>query len=712
MGYGADCSLKKCKYGVDPLFYDNTDGVIRQTTVIHVGSNYVGKGDLTGTFKIVFYDVFGEKYVTKGLAAKTATATDVKLALQALPNGVISSNNQDVTQEQPNAVTVSKATTTDGTFSTEGDIGGGLEGTGAGLGTHGGYGSEFTITFKSNPGVLKSIELDTRDVKNPGTPDYWVANARQGQFASRYTNSLGRVNTLKYGSKLVYTNTDLSTSAGANTLVKIGGQEFRVTGADANCIVLAEPFLGASINPTVVDTGATGKVSGYEAAVTGTLASGSTDVLTITGVTTEAIADSLQPGAALYVNDCPMTAKAITIATSNTPVPTPAIAADSDATVVQKLGVEAAANNGHDCGSDVLASAQTIYRRSDDPTNQNMYKTSGDTAVAAASGFGLAIGRGSSSAYLTKQAVDGSGNAVTGSGTSAADVDTDKKAFSLTVSAAIAPAVSANDVVFANGLGPFTVDFVATTNLAFTDSSTTVTTTKDKMMGFFATVTAATWNINVQAANAQETGIVAGTVLLIGGRRYRVRSRATDDGTSSGDLLPKMVLGDNYAGGQLRQVCSGCVTAKAEAAGGGGGTHETLTVSKKLARGFPAGSQVALGKFLNVDYLSNVKTAVVDSGSNAQTIEISQHGSSGAQAAISGTAGDETYTTAHDLFVLQGFSSTGISYSVVTEAAAGTTYQYVAQCSNRGSCDASTGLCKCFKGYSNDNCDTQNMLAA
>merc|ERR1711871_1776270 len=581
----------------------------------------------------------------------------------------------------------------------------------------GGYGSEFTITFKSNPGVLKSIELDTRDVKNPGTPDYWVANARQGQFASRYTNSLGRVNTLKYGSKLVYTNTDLSTSAGANTLVKIGGQEFRVTGADANRIVLDEPFLGASINPTVVDTGATGKASGYEAATTASLAAASTDVLEITGVTTEAIADSLQPGATLYVNDCPMTAKAITIATSNTSVPAPAIAADSDATAEQTLGVEAAANNGHDCGSDVLASAQTIYRRSDDPTNQNMYKTSGDTAVAAASGFGLAIGRGSSSAYLTKQAVDTNGDAVTGSGTSEADVDTDKKAFSLTASAEIKPDVTANDVVFANGLGPFTVDFVATTSLAFTDSSTTVTTTKDKMMGFFATVTAATWNINVQAANAQETGIVAGTVLLIGGRRYRVRSRATDDGTSSGDLLPKMVLGDNYAGGQLRQVCSGCVTGKAEAAGGGD-VHETLSVSKKLARGFPAGSQVALGKFLNVDYLSNVKTAVVDSGSNPQTIEISQHGSSGAQAAISGTAGDEDYDgtspnhAARDLFVLQGFSSTGISYSVVTEAAAGTTYQYVAQCSNRGSCDASTGLCKCFKGYSNDNCDTQNMLAA
>merc|ERR1712167_110422 len=67
--------------------------------------------------------------------------------------------------------------------------------------------------------------------------------------------------------------------------------------------------------------------------------------------------------------------------------------------------------------------------------------------------------------------------------------------------------------------------------------------------------------------------------------------------------------------------------------------------------------------------------------------------------------------TANDIYMVQGFAQSGFSYSTITEAAGGTTYQYVAQCSNRGSCDASTGLCKCFKGYSNDNCDTQNMLA-
>ena len=77
--YGADCSLKKCKYGVDPLFYDSTDGVIRQTTVIHLGSTGTGAGAVSGSFKIVFYDVFGERYVTKGIDASHTTGSAQEL---------------------------------------------------------------------------------------------------------------------------------------------------------------------------------------------------------------------------------------------------------------------------------------------------------------------------------------------------------------------------------------------------------------------------------------------------------------------------------------------------------------------------------------------------------------------------------------------------------------------------------------------------------
>jgi len=38
-------------------------------------------------------------------------------------------------------------------------------------------------------------------------------------------------------------------------------------------------------------------------------------------------------------------------------------------------------------------------------------------------------------------------------------------------------------------------------------------------------------------------------------------------------------------------------------------------------------------------------------------------------------------------------------------------YNYVGECSNRGICDSTTGLCQCFAGYTSDNCGVQNSLA-
>merc|ERR1712127_747469 len=49
---------------------------------------------------------------------------------------------------------------------------------------------------------------------------------------------------------------------------------------------------------------------------------------------------------------------------------------------------------------------------------------------------------------------------------------------------------------------------------------------------------------------------------------------------------------------------------------------------------------------------------------------------------------------------------------IVTESSTAVTYQYVSQCANRGTCDSSTGPCTCFAGYTNDNCDTQNMMSS
>eukprot|EP00388_Colpodella_angusta_P039394 GDKK01047237.1.p1 GENE.GDKK01047237.1~~GDKK01047237.1.p1 ORF type:complete len:774 (+),score=145.66 GDKK01047237.1:55-2376(+) len=43
--------------------------------------------------------------------------------------------------------------------------------------------------------------------------------------------------------------------------------------------------------------------------------------------------------------------------------------------------------------------------------------------------------------------------------------------------------------------------------------------------------------------------------------------------------------------------------------------------------------------------------------------------------------------------------------------AVASSYEYVAQCSNRGICDTETGTCQCFPGYTDDNCAIQSSLA-
>jgi hypothetical protein len=123
-GYsGADCSSRTCKVGADPLYLDDTVGRIT-TTGIHITAT---SADITGTYALKFYDWYGEDYITgpiSGESAYSTSCTAITSALQALPDNVVS------------AVTCSGATTSTN------------------------HGVDLVLTFTSNPGYLKHLEVD------------------------------------------------------------------------------------------------------------------------------------------------------------------------------------------------------------------------------------------------------------------------------------------------------------------------------------------------------------------------------------------------------------------------------------------------------------------------------------------------------------------------------------------------------------------------
>lgn len=96
--YGADCSQRKCKVGVDPLYLDDTSTVkysIFDVAMLTTGATAAGfddgtpgAADQSGQFAIRFYDHSGEDWVTEPLNAG-ATCAEVIAALEALPNNVI-----------------------------------------------------------------------------------------------------------------------------------------------------------------------------------------------------------------------------------------------------------------------------------------------------------------------------------------------------------------------------------------------------------------------------------------------------------------------------------------------------------------------------------------------------------------------------------------------------------------------------------------------
>jgi len=97
--FGADCSLRECKYGIDPLYLDDSSTIkysIFNFAVLATGgssdfkdSHLTAAGHINdGSWQIRFFDRFGEDWYTTPLVAG-ATCAQVVDAINALPNDVV-----------------------------------------------------------------------------------------------------------------------------------------------------------------------------------------------------------------------------------------------------------------------------------------------------------------------------------------------------------------------------------------------------------------------------------------------------------------------------------------------------------------------------------------------------------------------------------------------------------------------------------------------
>jgi len=83
---GYDCSARKCPYGNDPL----TVSQHFESQIVHIGGQDP-RDEITGSFKLTFEDMYGEKWTTASIPCDkgTSKATELAAALVALPNDII-----------------------------------------------------------------------------------------------------------------------------------------------------------------------------------------------------------------------------------------------------------------------------------------------------------------------------------------------------------------------------------------------------------------------------------------------------------------------------------------------------------------------------------------------------------------------------------------------------------------------------------------------
>merc|ERR1711998_692653 len=312
--------------------------------------------------------------------------------------------------------------------------------------------------------------------------------------------------------------------------------------------------------------------------------------------------------------------------------------------------------------------------------NQNVYKTTADTAALASQGYCFECGSTKIYPCAHSSITTNTGDVVLGA--EGATPGT------ITVGAANGGTVAhqdqtASNNAFINNLGPYTATYAATSITMNVADST----------GFTNHWTAATYakaTYTVYGAIQNTDSLGASSVLLMNGRRYKVA--AAQQGLTAGQGL---ALTETFAGSSYMELCADCV--KAMAATGTDESGNTIDVNGNYGYGFDLkqGDQVMIGGATNFDNLLTVAvdtTGIFDDKIAARNADGTAGTSIGVYAGAgkigSGKGQAATAITGSNTLALYKVHNTnGYKPVVVTESASNVNYQYVSQCSNRGACD-------------------------
>lgn len=121
--FGADCSQRKCKYGIDPLWIDDTTARVTQTAVRFETSV---SDTLSGEYALKFFDVFGEDYITEPLDLSSTGLNHC----DAVENALLSLPDNAVPTIECNLAAINAD-----------------------------FGFEYVLTFTGNPGKLRELEI-------------------------------------------------------------------------------------------------------------------------------------------------------------------------------------------------------------------------------------------------------------------------------------------------------------------------------------------------------------------------------------------------------------------------------------------------------------------------------------------------------------------------------------------------------------------------